>query len=95
MSKAVPAIVAPNPVTEREMMRIIRKECGAPFGLGLPATRRMLEVAAFLHRTEAELIIKSRRVVPGRLLASGFQFHFPNMQDAVREIEQRVEHLPR
>ncbi len=88
-------VAAPNPVTEREMMRIIRKECGAPFGLGLPATRRMLEVAAFLHRTEAELIIKSRRVVPGRLLASGFQFHFPNMQDAVREIEQRVEHLPR
>ena len=88
-------IAAPNPVTQREMMRIIREECGAPFGLGLPATRRMLEVAAFLHRTEAELIIKSRRVVPGRLLASGFQFHFPNMQDAVREIEQRVEHLPR
>src|SRR5881409_4475391 len=79
-------VAAPNPVTEREMMRIIRRECGAPFGLGLPATRRMLEVAAFLHRTEAELIIKSRRVVPGRLLASGFQFHFPNMQDAVREI---------
>jgi len=88
-------VAAPNPVTQREMMRIIRRECGAPFGLGLPATRRMLEVAAFLHRTEAELIIKSRRVVPGRLLGSGFEFHFPNMQDAVREIEQRVEHLPR
>jgi len=86
-------IAAPNPIPQREMMRIFRRECGAPLGLGLPATRRMLEVAAFLHRTEAELIIKSRRVVPGQLLASGFQFHFPNMQDAVREIEQRVEHL--
>jgi NAD dependent epimerase/dehydratase family enzyme len=50
----------------------------------------MLEVAAFVHRTEAELIIKSRRVVPARLLAAGFQFRFPKMEDAVKEIEQRV-----
>src|SRR5256712_9957781 len=77
----------------REMMRIIRRECGIPFGL--PATRWMLEVAAFLHRTEAELIIKSRRVVPGRLLAAGFQFRFPKMEDAVREIEQSIGHSPR
>jgi NAD dependent epimerase/dehydratase family enzyme len=50
----------------------------------------MLEVAAFVHRTEAELIIKSRRVVPGRLLAADFQFRFPKMGDAVREIESRL-----
>jgi NAD dependent epimerase/dehydratase family enzyme len=50
----------------------------------------MLEVAAFVHRTEAELIIKSRRVVPGRLLEAGFQFRFPTMEDAVREIESRL-----
>ncbi len=81
-------LASPNPIPQREMMRIIRRECGVPFGL--PATRRMLEVAAFVHRTEAELIIKSRRVVPGRLLAAGFQFHFPRMEDAVREIEGRL-----
>ncbi len=81
-------VASPNPVSHREMMRIFRRECGAPFGL--PATRWMLEVAAFLHRTEAELIIKSRRVVPGRLLAAGFQFRFPKMDGAVREIEQRI-----
>jgi len=50
----------------------------------------MLEVAAFVHRTEAELIIKSRRVVPGRLLEAGFQILFPKMEDAVREIEGRL-----
>ena len=55
----------------------------------------MLEIAAFVHRTEAELIIKSRYVVPGRLLAAGFQFRFPEMEDAVREIEQRIRHSPR
>jgi uncharacterized protein (TIGR01777 family) len=81
-------LASPNPIPHGEMMRIIRRECGVPFGL--PATRRMLEVATFVHRTEAELIIKSRRVVPGRLLAAGFQFRFPRMEDAVREIEGRL-----
>jgi uncharacterized protein (TIGR01777 family) len=85
-------VASPNPIPQREMMRIIRRECGVPFGL--PATRWMLEVGAFVHRTEAELIIKSRRVVPGRLLAAGFQFRFPNMEDAVREIEQCIRHSP-
>ena len=81
-------VASPNPIPQREMMKIIRRECGVPFGL--PATRRMLEVAAFVHRTEAELIINSRRVAPGRLLAAGFQFRFPRMEDAVREIEGRL-----
>jgi len=81
-------LASPNPVTQREMMGIIRRELGVPFGL--PATRRMLEVAAFVHRTEAELIIKSRFVIPGRLLAAGFQFRFLRMEDAVREIEARL-----
>jgi uncharacterized protein len=81
-------LASPNPIPHGEMMRIIRRECGVPFGL--PATRWMLEVAAFLHRTEAELIIKSRRVVPGRLLEAGFQFRFSRMEDAVREIEGRL-----
>jgi uncharacterized protein len=84
-------VASPNPVTQREMMRIIRRARGAPFGL--PATRSMLEMAAFVHRTEAELIIKSRRVVPGRLLAAGFEFRFPRMEEAVGEIEHRIQHL--
>jgi NAD dependent epimerase/dehydratase family enzyme len=46
----------------------------------------MLEVGAFFLRTETELIIKSRRVVPGRLLASGFQFQFPEMCGAMQEL---------
>jgi uncharacterized protein (TIGR01777 family) len=81
-------VASPNPIRHREMMRIFRRECGMPFGM--PATRWMLEIAAFVHRTEAELILKSRRVVPGRLLAAGFQFRFPKMEDAVRKLERRV-----
>ncbi len=81
-------LASPNQIPQRDMMRIIRRGLGVPFGL--PATRRMLEVAGFFHRTEAELIIKSRRAAPGRLLEAGFQFRFPRMEDAVREIEGRL-----
>jgi uncharacterized protein (TIGR01777 family) len=77
-------IAAPNPMPNREMMRQIRKACGAPFGL--PATEWMLEAGAFFIRTETELIIKSRYVVPGRLLASGFKFQFPELRGALADI---------
>jgi len=80
-------LAAPNPLPNAEMMRLVRKACGAPFGL--PATEWMLEIGAFFLRTETELILKSRRVVPGRLLASGFQFHFSNLENALRDLEHR------
>ena len=78
-------LAAPNPVTNAEMMSILCKVCRVPFGL--PATRWMLEIGAFLLRTETELILKSRRVMPGRLLASGFQFRFPELRGATRELD--------
>jgi uncharacterized protein (TIGR01777 family) len=77
-------LAAPNPLPNREMMRLLREACGAPFGL--PATEWMLEVGAFFLRTETELILKSRRVVPGRLLASGFQFKFPKLDEALKDL---------
>ena len=80
-------MAAPNPLSNADMMRLVRKECGAPFGL--PATEWMLEIGAFFLRTETELIIKSQRVVPGKLLASGFQFHFPHLEDALRNLEHQ------
>lgn len=78
-------LAAPNPVTNREMMASVRKLCGAPFGL--PAAEWMLEVGAFFLRTETELIIKSRRVVPGRLLATGFQFRHAQMREAMAAVK--------
>jgi uncharacterized protein (TIGR01777 family) len=80
-------IAAPNPLPNAEMMRLVRRACGAPFGL--PATEWMLEIGAFFLRTETELILKSRRVVPGKLLASGFQFHFSHLENALRDLEHR------
>jgi uncharacterized protein len=80
-------IAAPNPLPNREFMRDLRRAWGAPFGL--PATRWMLELGAFFLRTETELILKSRRVVPGRLLGAGFEFQFPNWPAAARDLVSR------
>lgn len=77
-------LAAPNPLPNRDMMRLMREIGGAPFGL--PATEWMLEVGAIFLRTEAELILKSRRVVPGRLLESGFQFLFSDLQSALKNL---------
>lgn len=77
-------LCAPNPLTYDDMMKTFRAVCGMPFGL--PATRWMLEIGAFFLRTESELIIKSRRVVPQKLLASGFQFKFPEFQAAAKNL---------
>jgi hypothetical protein len=81
-------MAAPEPVTNKEMMAALRRAVGAPFGL--PAARWMLEIGAFIMRTETELILKSRRVVPGRLLASGFKFNFPTLQKALADIENKI-----
>lgn len=79
---------APNPLPNAEMMKLFREACGMP--IGLPATEWMLEIGAFFLRTETELIFKSRRVVPGRLLASGFAFHFPTFREALVDLEKRL-----
>jgi len=77
-------LAAPNPLPNAEFMRILREAWGVR--VGLHATRWMLEVGAFFLRTETELILKSRRVVPGRLLASGFRFEFELWRYAPAEL---------
>jgi uncharacterized protein (TIGR01777 family) len=78
---------APNPLPNAEFMRQLRRAWGAR--LGLPASRWMLEVGALFLRTETELVLKSRRVVPGRLLESGLTFDFPSWPEAARDLCRR------
>jgi uncharacterized protein (TIGR01777 family) len=80
-------LASPNPVPNAEFMRCLRAACG--IGFGLPATKWMLEIGAVLLRTETELILKSRRVVPGRLLQSGFVFRFPTWPEAAADLCRR------
>lgn len=80
-------IAAPEPLPNRMFMRALRQAWG--ISVGLPATKWMLEVGAVFLRTETELILKSRRVVPGRLLASGFGFEFPEWPSAAHDLVER------
>lgn len=80
-------LAAPEPLPNRDFMAALRAAWGTR--LGLPAARWMLAVGAWLLRTETELILKSRRVVPGKLLASGFGFDFPAWPAAAAELCRR------
>jgi hypothetical protein len=77
-------LASPNPLPNREFMRTLRIAWGTR--LGLPATRWMLELGGVFLRTETELILKSRRVVPTRLLESGFIFQFPTWAEAATDL---------
>jgi uncharacterized protein (TIGR01777 family) len=80
-------LASPNPVPNAEFMRALRAACG--IRIGLPATKWMLEIGAFFMRTETELVLKSRRVIPGRLLQSGFVFQFPTWPEAASDLCRR------
>jgi uncharacterized protein (TIGR01777 family) len=80
-------VAVPHPLPNAEFMRELRKAWGAR--VGLPATRWMLEIAALVLRTETELVLKSRRVVPGTLTKHGFAFDFPLWAEAARDLCRR------
>ncbi len=80
-------VTSPNPSTNREVMATLRRVLGVPFGIPLP--RIALEVGARVIRTETELILKSRWVLPKRLLDAGFEFRFPDLEGALRHILRR------
>jgi uncharacterized protein len=77
-------LAAPHPLPNRDFMAILRRVWGAPFGL--PASEWMLALGALFLQTETELILKSRRVVPGRLLEDGFLFEYPDWETAAQEL---------
>ncbi len=80
-------IAVPEPLTNAEFMRVLREAWGVRFGL--PAAKWMVELGAWALRTESELVLKSRRVVPGKLLEAGFKFRFPSWREAARDLCER------
>ena len=80
-------VSSPNPLPNKEFMRIFREAWRTK--IGLPATELMLEIGAFFMRTETELVLKSRRVVPTRLLESGFKFEFADWENAAKDLCER------
>ncbi|MFI6498063.1 DUF1731 domain-containing protein [Nonomuraea typhae] len=81
-------LAAPGPLPQRVFMRVLRAAWGVP--VGLPATAWMAELGALVLRSDTELLLKSRRVVPGRLLDAGFGFDRPGWPEAARELAGRV-----
>ncbi len=84
-------ITAPDPVPNSQFMTTLRTVAGVP--VGLPAPRWLLEIGAALIQTETELILKSRWVLPERLLAAGFEFHFPTTKEAIFDLVNREDPL--
>jgi uncharacterized protein (TIGR01777 family) len=87
-------LAAPGPLPQREFMRVLRSAWRVP--VGLPATAWMAEIGAFAIRSDTELLLKSRRVVPGRLLDAGFEFDYPEWTVAAGDLvlRRRSQHVP-
>lgn len=77
-------VAAPNPLPNREFSRILCAAVGAKVALPTPVW--LLEIGTFLMRTESELVLKSRRVVPRRLLEAGFSFEYPTWERAAQDL---------
>lgn len=81
-------LCAPEPLPQKEFARVLREALGVK--IGLPATAFMVEMGTWLMRTESELVLKSRRVVPTRLLEAGFTFDYPDWRSASRDLASRT-----
>ena len=81
-------LASPNPAPNAEFMRALRAAWG--IRLGLPAAKWMLGIGAFFMRTETELVLKSRYVIPARLLRAGFEFEFPTWIEAAADLARQV-----
>ncbi len=80
-------LASPGPLPQRAFMATLRELSG--IGIGLPATKWMVEVGAFFLQTDTELVLKSRRVVPGRLLDEGMDFAFRDWPTAAKDLMAR------
>ena len=83
-------IASPHPLTNREFIAALRDAWDVPNGLPIPTP--ILALGAFFLRTETELALKSRRVIPTRLLNAGFQFEFPTWPEAAEDLVHRWRH---
>lgn len=75
---------APNPMRNKDFMQIMRKQLKVPFGL--PQPKWMLAIGTWFMRTEMELVLKSRNVVPEKLLEEGFKFEYNTVEDTMEDL---------
>ena len=75
---------SPNPVTNKTLMKTFRKVMNVPFGFPSPVW--LLKLGAVIIKTEPELILKSRWVIPERLINEGYIFKFPTLDRAIKNV---------
>jgi uncharacterized protein (TIGR01777 family) len=80
-------VVAPKPIANVDFMKKLRKAVGTPFGISL--NKKLLAIGSFFIRTETELVLKSRNVIPKRLLENGFEFKFGNIDETFKNLLKR------
>lgn len=80
-------VCAPNPITNTDFMRMLREALGKKFGLNLAPW--MVKLGAFLRQTEAELVLKSRRVFPEKLIEAGFTFNYPKPLEMIQNLSSK------
>lgn len=81
-------LAAPNPLVQAEFARSLRRAWGVP--IGLPATAGMVALGAWFLDGDAEIVMKSRRVVPKRLSDAGFEFSYPKWSAAAKDLVERM-----
>ena len=81
-------LAAPHPLRQKDLMRTLRRAWGGHFGI--PAAKWMAEIGAFALRSDTELLLKSRRVIPGRLEDAGFAFSYPAWEAAADDLARRT-----
>ena len=77
-------IVSTKPITNVLFMSALRKEMGMPFGVSITAI--LLEIGSFFIRTETELVLKSRNVIPQKLLENGFKFQYDSIEKTFKNL---------
>lgn len=83
-ARGVYNVTAPQPISNSQMMKTLRTACGMP--IGLPSPEWLLNLGAKLIGTEPELVLKSRWVIPKRLLQEGYRFKFTSIEAAANDL---------
>jgi uncharacterized protein (TIGR01777 family) len=77
-------VVSPKPIHNEGFMKKLQKAIGIPFGL--PISKTLLEFGAIIINTEAELVLKSRNVIPKRLTENGFEFEYADLDKTLKNL---------
>lgn len=76
-------VSAPQPVQNKTFMKLLRGQVKQPIGL---ASTKWMKLGAIFLKTETELILKSRWVIPSRLEKAGFRFVFPELKGGLEDL---------